>query len=109
MQKTRNQLYNSIKDLKTKEEFEKEIKTKAKEYDNLIDENIIALLIVDELGRNIQTISKISDLQSGTESTIIGKIIYLFAGITINHCLLIYPQRPKIQYLTDSLCVVGAI
>jgi replication factor A1 len=75
MQKTKQQLYDLIKDIKTKDEFEEEIKSKSKEYDDLIDENIIALLIVDELGKNKQTISKISSLKPGEESTIIGKII----------------------------------
>jgi len=74
MQKTKDQLYDLIKDLKTKDEFEKEIKIKSKEYEDLIDENIIAVLIVDELGRNTQNISKISSLKPKSESTIIGKI-----------------------------------
>ena len=74
MQKTKEQLYDLIRDLKTKNEFEKEIKIKSKEFDDLIDENIISLLIIDELGRNTQIISKISSLKPGTESTIIGII-----------------------------------
>jgi len=74
MQNTKDHLYDLIKDLKTKQEFEKEIKTKSIEFDNLIDENVVALLIVDELGRNTQTISKISELKSSSESTIVGQI-----------------------------------
>ncbi len=75
MQKTIDELYDLISDIKTKQEFKKEIKNKSEEYDNLIDDNIIALLIVDELGRNLQTISKISNLKEGQESTVIGKIV----------------------------------
>ena len=74
MQKNRQQLYDLIKDIKTKKEFEKEIKNKSKEFEDLIDEDVISLLIVDELGRNTQTISKISSLKPGTENTILGRI-----------------------------------
>ena len=52
MHKNKDQLYILIKDLKTKNDFEAELKKRFKEYDSLLDENIIALLMVDELGRN---------------------------------------------------------
>lgn len=74
MQKTKEQLYDQIKDLKTKKEFNSEIKKKQKEYDDLFDEDIIALLIVDELGKNQQNISKISDLKPDADTTIYAKI-----------------------------------
>ena len=51
MQKNKNQLYEEIKDLKTKKEFNLEIKKVKKESDDLFSEDIAALLIVDELGR----------------------------------------------------------
>jgi replication factor A1 len=78
MQKNKQQLYDLVKDIKTKKEFENEIKNKSKEFDDLIDENIVALLIVDELGRNTQAFSKISNLQPGSEGTIIGKISNIY-------------------------------
>lgn len=74
MHKTKDQLYEQIKDIKTKKEFEEEIKKKQKEYDDLLDENTVALLIVDELGRNKLNISKITDLQHGIECTVFGRI-----------------------------------
>lgn len=74
MHKNKDQLYELIKDLKTRNIFEEEIKKRQKEYDDLLDEDTIALLIVDELGRNKQTISKIADLKPGLEHTVIGKI-----------------------------------
>lgn len=74
MHKTKNQLYNQIKDIKTKKEFEEEIRRRQKKYNDLIDEQTIALLIVDELGRNKQNISKISDLKHGMECTVFGRI-----------------------------------
>jgi len=75
MHKNKDQLYESIKDLITKNEFEKEIKNRKKEYDDLIDEKTLALLIVDELGRNKQNISKIADLKPDSECIVLGKII----------------------------------
>ena len=74
MHKIKDQLYEQVKDIKTKKEFEEEIKKKQEEYDDLLDENAVALLIVDELGRNKQNISKINDLQEGVECTVFGRI-----------------------------------
>jgi len=78
MHKSKDQLYDQIKDLKTKEEFEKEIEQIRKENDELFDEDTVALLIVDELGRNNENICKIKDLEHGEECTIFGKIINIF-------------------------------
>ena len=74
MRKTKNQLYNQIKDLKTKKEFDEEINKIQKESDNLLDEDIAALLIVDELGRNKQNICTISELKPSEECTIYATI-----------------------------------
>ena len=74
MPKDKNQLYESIKDLKTKKQFEEEIKKRQKEYDDLLDENTAALLIIDELGRNKQNISKIKDLKPSLECTVYGRV-----------------------------------
>ena len=61
MHKTKNDLYKSIKDIITKQEFENKIKKNHEEFDGLLDEETIALFIVDELGRNKKVISKIID------------------------------------------------
>jgi replication factor A1 len=74
MHKTKDQLYELIKDLKTKNEFEDEIKKRHRECNGLIDEDTIALLIIDELGRNKQTISKIVDLKPDIDCTVFGTI-----------------------------------
>ena len=74
MHKNADQLYEDVKDLITKDEFEKKIKNGKKEYDDLLDETTLALLIVDELGRNKQNISKIAALESGMECTVFGKV-----------------------------------
>lgn len=78
MHQTKEQLYEYIKDLKTQEEFEHEIQVRYREYDGLLDEPTIALLLVDELGRNKQTILKIVDLKSDMKSTVFGKVTNVY-------------------------------
>jgi replication factor A1 len=74
MHKSKDQLYQQIKDIKSKEEFKKEIQQLQNEYDQLLDDNTAALLIVDELGRNKQSISKINMLEPGMECTVFGRV-----------------------------------
>ena len=74
MQKTKQELYQQIKDIKSKEDFQKDIDRIKKEYDELFDDETSALLIVDELGRNKENILKIKDLKPGIDSTIFGNI-----------------------------------
>jgi replication factor A1 len=74
MQKNVDELYNEVKDIKTKEEFKAEIKKIQEEYDELFDEETAALLIVDMLGRNKGNTLKINELESGIECTITGEI-----------------------------------
>jgi replication factor A1 len=74
MHKSKEQLYEQIKDIKTEEEFKKDIAELIKEYDGLFDEDTAALLIVDELGRNKENILKIAELEPRLECTIFGKI-----------------------------------
>ncbi|KYK20149.1 hypothetical protein AYK21_01645 [Thermoplasmatales archaeon SG8-52-2] len=74
MHKSKDRLYDQIKDIKTKEEFEKEILKIKQENDDLFDNETIALLIVDELGRNTDNVCKIKDLEHGQECTVFGKI-----------------------------------
>jgi replication factor A1 len=78
MHKSKDQLYDQIKDLKTKKEFEKEISDIKKEYDELFDDDTIALLIVDKLGRNNENVCKIKEISHGMECTVFGKIINIF-------------------------------
>jgi replication factor A1 len=74
MHKTKTELIDLIADLTTKKDFEKEIKKRYKNYDELIDQDTIALLIVDELGRNKQNITKIIDLAPDGDYTVVGKV-----------------------------------
>jgi replication factor A1 len=75
MHKTKTELIELIADLTTKKDFEKEIKKRYKNYDELIDQDTIALLIVDELGRNKQSITKIVDLSSNGDYTVVGRVL----------------------------------
>ena len=84
MHKTKDQLYESIKDIKTKNEFEEDIKKIKQEYDELFDDDTAALLILDELGRNKQNLSKINELESGMECTVLGKITSITQSRTFN-------------------------
>jgi replication factor A1 len=75
MHKTKTELYEFISDLKTKKDFEKEIKSRGKQFDGLVDEDTVALLLVDELGRNKQSITKITELELDKDSTVIGRVV----------------------------------
>ncbi len=77
MQPATKKLYKLINDIKTENEFEKELQQKSKFYDDLFDEKTLALLIIDELGRNKQAITPIRDMQPNNEYTIIGTITTL--------------------------------
>ena len=74
MHKTKAQLYEKVKDIIKKKEFEKEIEKIQKDSDFLIDEETSALFLIDKMGRNKQNISKIIDLGTDMECTIFGKI-----------------------------------
>jgi replication factor A1 len=75
MHKTKTELLESIADLKTKKDIEKEINTRYKKYDELIDKDTIAYLIVDELGRNTNSVTPISNLAVDGDYTVIGKVL----------------------------------
>jgi len=78
MHKTKDELYELIKDLKTKKEFEEEIKKRFQECEELFDEDTIALFIIDELGRNKQVIKKIADIQPDSDCTVVGKVTNIY-------------------------------
>jgi replication factor A1 len=65
MEKSKSDLYNLISDLLTEEEFERRIQERADSYEGLLNEDAIAYLIVDELGRNVIAGNRISDLKNG--------------------------------------------
>ena len=72
MHQNKDKLYENIKNLKTKNEFAEDIIQIQLEYDNLLDYEASALLIIDELGVKLQNITKISDLKPGLVCTLFG-------------------------------------
>jgi len=75
MHRTKTELLESIADLKTKKDFEKEITARYKQCDELIDKDTIAYLIVDELGRNTHSVTPIGNLTVDGEYTVVGKVV----------------------------------
>ena len=67
-------LYLLIEDLMSYERFVNEIKKREKEYGGLLNEEAIAYMIVDELGRNPGNKMKIADLYDGINATIEAKV-----------------------------------
>jgi len=74
MHKTKAELYELVSDLKTKKEYEQEIKARVKRFDGLVDSDTAALLLVDELGRNTPSITKIKELAPEKDFTVIGRV-----------------------------------
>jgi replication factor A1 len=70
MQRSQDTLYPLIADLRTKAQFTKEITKRYKTYGELLDKDTIALLLVDELGRNTFSLTKINDLKPDTDATV---------------------------------------
>ncbi len=75
MQRTKGELYALISDLKTKKQYEQEIKARVKRFDGLIDSDTAAFLLVDELGRNTRSFTKIKELAPEKDFTVIAKVI----------------------------------
>ncbi|MCI4434231.1 MAG: DNA-binding protein [Thermoplasmata archaeon] len=66
----KDELYERIKDIMTRERFEYEISERRRKYGDLLDDDAIALLILDELGRSPINILKIGDLIDGVNASL---------------------------------------
>ena len=66
--------YSLVSDLISEERFKKEIDDKREKYGDLLDDDALAYLIVDELGRNLGNKMKIADLYDSINATIEAKI-----------------------------------
>jgi replication factor A1 len=71
---TMEDFYSRVKDLMTQDEFDEQIRIRKQRYDDLFDEDTLALLFIDELGRNTTCLSSIADLIPGTDCSCIGTI-----------------------------------
>ncbi|MBN1280697.1 MAG: hypothetical protein JXA00_03520 [Candidatus Thermoplasmatota archaeon] len=74
MQNTRPDQYTLIADLMTKQEFTREVQARFLRYDRLIDKDTIGLLLVDELGRNKQSVTQIAKITTNGEYTVVGTV-----------------------------------
>lgn len=83
MKQRKDDYYNLVSDLLTQDEFEDRIVKYDKQFDGLIHADVLAHLVVDELGRNIISFKSISALKPGSKAS-------LFA--------IVGPQKPKIFY-----------
>lgn len=67
--------YNLVSDLMPREEFEDRISSYNERYDELLSEEVLAFLIVDELGRNITSFSKLSALKAGARVSLFAMVV----------------------------------
>jgi replication factor A1 len=74
MGKTIDDLYSLVQDLIPRKDFDSQINERKARYDELLDDETIALLYVDELGRNTTCLSAVRDLKAGVECSCIGSI-----------------------------------
>lgn len=75
MKLNKDDFYYSISDLITKAEFEDRINNYYDRYSGLLTKDVIAHLIVDELGRNVYNISKFYELKPGTRGSVFVTVI----------------------------------
>ncbi|MGC8672803.1 MAG: OB-fold nucleic acid binding domain-containing protein [Thermoplasmata archaeon] len=67
----KNDLYDFVKDLVTRDRFELEIIERRKQYNDLLSDDAIAYMIVDEYGRNPGNWVKVKDLIDGVNVSLI--------------------------------------
>lgn len=67
----KDELYERIKDIMTRERFEYEISERRKKYGDLLSDDAIAYMIVDEYGRNPGNWVKVKDLIDGVNVSLI--------------------------------------
>jgi len=75
MKLTIDDYYNLVSDLMPKKEFEDRISSYNERYDELLSEEVLAFLIVDELGRNITNFSKLSGLKPGARASLFAMVV----------------------------------
>ena len=77
MHRTKDEVYGDVKDIVSRDEFTRAVRERVEEYNHLIDEDTIALLLVDERGRNNQGNCVIADLEPSMECTVSGNVVYV--------------------------------
>jgi replication factor A1 len=64
----REELYEKVKDVLSREEFETRVRQEMEGWGGLLEEEAAALLVIDELGRNEVSFGKVADLYEGGEA-----------------------------------------
>jgi replication factor A1 len=64
----REELYDRVRDIISRQEFEARVKEEVEVWGGLLEEDAAALLVIDQLGRNEVTFRKVADLYEGGEA-----------------------------------------
>ena len=66
--------YNLVSDLMSEAEFQDRISKYNEKYAGLLSDEVLAHLIVDELGRNVSNFTRISELRAGTKVSLFATV-----------------------------------
>jgi replication factor A1 len=77
MYKTKTELYKTVSDIMTGDEFENEVKKRMEEYEGLLSEDAVSYLLVDELGKKVVRSTTISELRNGDNVSLTVEVIEL--------------------------------
>ena len=72
--------YPKVKDLMSKEEFSRAVQELDREFDGLLERDVLEYIVVDEMGRNRGFITPISELSAGRSCTVFGKVMEKIKG-----------------------------
>lgn len=72
--------YERVKDIISREVFEKRVKELDTEFDGLLERDVLEYIVVDEMGRNRGFIIPISGLKAGMSCTVFGKVMEKLGG-----------------------------
>jgi len=70
-----DQYHEKVQDIYSKDEFDDLIENKKEKYDDLFDEEALAMMIVAEEGRNESAVKDIDEISPGDDATITGEVI----------------------------------
>ncbi|MFP4050550.1 MAG: OB-fold nucleic acid binding domain-containing protein [Thermoplasmata archaeon] len=76
--------YRKVEDIYSLQEFEDLIEEKKKKYEDYLDQESLAHIIIAEHGRNNDALDDIKDIEAGDETTIKGEIVDLGQVRTFN-------------------------
>ena len=77
--------YNMVSDIISEEDFFEKLEKYNKEFSDLIEKDVLAHLVVDELGRNFSNYLSIAELKPGTRASLFTKVTKPEPSIFIKH------------------------